>query len=248
MGDTTAIPEPPQVYDFSRLLPEIPKFEPRKISKPKTHQTTQSLSGNKLIRTWKSDIKRKTKRRNCTWRRHQKDISFTPQKIPTILDDRIFEKEQEKKREREEDKQIKSETDLQKLKDELDACEVPKEFEFYFGVLNKKFFYACQNLDLNEDNTSFIDFLSSDIGSQIFRENYFWDDTDHKTVDKYDFFTNKNVKHLFYRFNYFLLFRRQPILMVRHSKKNCPWNCDRGSTKQRLTILRWIFNSACGKR
>ena len=70
MGDITAIPEPPQVYDFSRLLPEIPKFEPRKICKPKTHQTTQSLSGNKLIRTWKSDIKRKTKRRNCTWRRH----------------------------------------------------------------------------------------------------------------------------------------------------------------------------------
>ena len=50
MGDTTAIPEPPQVYDFSRLLPEIPKFEPRKICKPKTHQTMQSLSGNKLIR------------------------------------------------------------------------------------------------------------------------------------------------------------------------------------------------------
>ena len=160
----------------------------------------------------------------------------------------IWKRARKKEREREEEKQIKSETDLQKLKDELDACEVPKEFEFYFGVLNKKFFYACQNLDLNEDNTSFIDFLSSDIGSQIFRENYFWDDTDHKTVYKYDFFTNKNVKHLFYRFNYFLLFRRQPILMERHSKKNCPWNCDRGSTKQRLTILRWIFNSACGKR
>ena len=78
-----------------------------------------------------------------------------------------------REREREEEEQIKSEIDLQKLKDELDACEVPKEFEFYFGVLNKKIFYACQNLDLNEDNTSFIDFLSSDIGSQIFRENYF---------------------------------------------------------------------------
>ena len=49
--------------------------------------------------------------------------------------------------------------------------EVPKELEFYFGGLNKNFFYACQNLGLNEDNTPFSDFLSYDIGSQIFREN-----------------------------------------------------------------------------
>ena len=117
-----------------------------------------------------------------------------------------------------------------------------------------------------EDNTSFIDFLSSDIGSHIFRENSLLihietgntcknksvfkfllsqqdetkqriqtalsysdifsnyirniiDDIDHKTVDKYDFFTNKNVKYLFYRFNNFLLFRSQPIRTVRHSKK-----------------------------
>ena len=49
--------------------------------------------------------------------------------------------------------------------------EVPKELEFYFGRLNKNIFYACQNLGLNEDNTSFIDFLSFDIGSQIFRGN-----------------------------------------------------------------------------
>ena len=194
MGDTTAIPEPPQVYDFSRLLPEIPKFEPRKICKPKTHQTTQSLSGNKLIRTWKSDIKRKTKRRNCTWRRH---FFYSTKNTNNFRWSDIWKRARKREREREEEEQIKSEIDLQKLKDELDACEVPKEFEFYFGVLNKKFFYACQNLDLNEDNTSFIDFLSSDIGSQIFRENYFWDDTDHKTVYKYDFFTNKNVKPSF---------------------------------------------------
>ena len=47
---------------------------------------------------------------------------------------------------REKEKQIKSEIDLQKLKDELDMGEVTKELEFYFGSLNKFFFYACQNL------------------------------------------------------------------------------------------------------
>ena len=149
--------------------------------------------------------------------------------------------------------------------------EVPKELEFYFGGLNKNFFYACQNLGLNEDNTPFSDFLSYDIGSQIFRENSlsilietgnvyfdgyntnqstyefllsqqdetkqkihtrlsysdtfsnyirnFLDDIDHETVEKYDFFTNKNVKYLFYRFNDFLIFRGQPMLTLRDSKK-----------------------------
>ena len=47
----------------------------------------------------------------------------------------------------------------------------------------------------------------------------FLDDIDHETVDKYNLFTNKNVKYLFYRLNDFLLFRDQPILMVRHLKK-----------------------------
>ena len=47
----------------------------------------------------------------------------------------------------------------------------------------------------------------------------FLDDIDHETVDKYDFFTNKTVAYLFNRFNDFLLFRGQPILTVRYSKK-----------------------------
>ena len=45
-------PQPPptinqssQINDFSTLSPEILKFELRKISKPKMHQTTQTLSG-----------------------------------------------------------------------------------------------------------------------------------------------------------------------------------------------------------
>ena len=61
----------------------------------------------------------------------------------------------------------------------------------------------------------------------------FLDDIDHETVDKYDFFKNKNVKYLFYRFNDFLLFTGQPIPTVRNSKKknNCRLNCDRGIAK-----------------
>ena len=39
-----------------------------------------------------------------------------------------------------EEEQIKFEMDLQKLKDELDAVEVLKELELYFGGLNKKNF------------------------------------------------------------------------------------------------------------
>ena len=89
------------------------------------------------------------------------DISFTLPKISTISDDWIFGKEQEKKREEEE--QIKSEIDLQKLEDELDAGEVPKKLEFYFGGLNKKIFHACQKLGVNEENTFFIDFESLEI-------------------------------------------------------------------------------------
>ena len=37
-------------------------------------------------------------------------------------------------------------------------------------------------------------------------------------MDKFDFFTNKNVKYLFYKFNDYLLFRNLPTVPVRHSK------------------------------
>ena len=43
---------------------------------------------------------------------------------------------------------------------------------------------------------------------------YFLDDIDAETVDKFDFFTNKDVKYLFYS----LLFNRQNTVLVRHSK------------------------------
>ena len=49
--------------------------------------------------------------------------------------------------------------------------QIPKESEFYFGGENENFFLMCLQLGLNKDNENFIDFLSSNIGSQIFREN-----------------------------------------------------------------------------
>ena len=150
LTNTLAIPESSQINDFSTLLPEIPKFELRKISKPKTYQTTQTLSGNKLVRELERVIEKEKPKEEIV---PYEDISFTLPKVSTTLDDWVCEKEQEKKREEEE--QIKSEIDLQKLKDECDVGEVPKELEFYFGGSNKKFFYASQNLGLNEDNTFF---------------------------------------------------------------------------------------------
>ena len=58
-----------------------------------------------------------------------------------------------------------------RLKDDIDAGKIPREIEFYFGGEIDNFFLMCSQLGLNKDNENFIDFLSSDIGSQIFMEN-----------------------------------------------------------------------------
>ena len=123
---------------------------------------------------------------------------------------------------------------------------------------------------MNREDSDFIEFLFSDIGSQIFRENllsihiemenifydnhntnesiydfllkqqdetktithatltyknsfpiylrYILDNIDGETVDKFDFFTNKNVKYLFYKFNDYLLFNGLNTVPIRHSK------------------------------
>ena len=47
---------------------------------------------------------------------------------------------------------------------------------------------------------------------------YILDIIDVETVDKFDFFTNKNVKSLFYKFNDYLLFNGLNTVAVRHSK------------------------------
>ena len=66
---------------------------------------------------------------------------------------------------------MNNEVDLTRLKDEIDSGDIPKEIEFYFGGPNQNFFLMCSSLNLNKENSDFIDFLSSDTGSQIFKEN-----------------------------------------------------------------------------
>ena len=71
------------------MLPEIPKFELRKVSKPKTHQTTQTLSGNKLVGELERVIEKEKPKEEIV---PDKDISFTLPKMSTILGDKISEK------------------------------------------------------------------------------------------------------------------------------------------------------------
>ena len=85
---------------------------------------------------------------------------------------RILRKKQKIKKKQ--DDEIKDEIDLNKLKEEIDAGEIPKEIEFYFGGPNQNFFIMYSRLNLNRENSDFIEFLSLDIGSQIFMENMFW--------------------------------------------------------------------------
>ena len=55
-----------------------------------------------------------------------------------ILDNEDFKVKQEMKKQK--DDEIKEEIDLTRLKDEIDAGEIPKETEFYFGRKNYNFF------------------------------------------------------------------------------------------------------------
>ena len=71
----------------------------------------QTLFGNKFIRELERVIEKGKPKEEIV---PDQDISFTLSKISTILDDWIFEKEQEKKREKEE--QIKSKIDLTKIR------------------------------------------------------------------------------------------------------------------------------------
>ena len=98
-----------------------------------------------------------------------KDIIFILPKLPAILDKDDFEQKQDIKKQ--EDNEMNNEVDLTRLKDEIDSGDIPKEIEFYFGGPNQNFFLMCSSLNLNKENSDFIDFLSSDTGSQIFKEN-----------------------------------------------------------------------------
>ena len=46
---------------------------------------------------------------------------------------------------------------------------------------------------------------------------YFLDDVDNETIEKFDFFANKNVKYLFYKFNDYLIFNGMNTVQVKQS-------------------------------
>ena len=81
----------------------------------------------------------------------------------------VGKKRQEIKKQQ--DGEINDETDLQRLNDEINSGEIPKEIEFCFEGPNQNFSLMCSNLNLSRENSDFIDFLSSDIGLQVLREN-----------------------------------------------------------------------------
>ena len=60
---------------------------------------------------------------------------------------------------------------MTRIKDGVDAGEILPKIEFYFGGENYNFSLVRSQLGLNKDNENFIDFLPSDIASQVFREN-----------------------------------------------------------------------------
>ena len=129
-------------------------------------KTTQTMSADHLIGELERVIEKEKPKEEIV---PDENIIFSLPKIPTILDNEDFEIKQEIKKQK--DDEINEEIDLTRLKDEIDTREIPKEIEIYFGRKNYNFFLLCLWLGLNKDNVNFIDFLSSDIGLQIYREN-----------------------------------------------------------------------------
>ena len=120
------------------------------------------MSGDRLIGEPKRVIEKEKPKEEIVL---DKNIIFSLPKIPTILGNKYFEMKKEIKKQK--DDKINEETDLTILKDEIDVREIPKEIELYFEGENSNFF----QLDLNKDNENFIEYLPSEIGSQICREN-----------------------------------------------------------------------------
>ena len=65
---------------------------------------------------------------------------------------------------------VKKQYQIDMLTDEIDQGCIPEILEFYFGGPNDSFF--AKILDLNPDeDTIFIQFLATDYGSQIMKQN-----------------------------------------------------------------------------
>ena len=66
---------------------------------------------------------------------------------------------------------IKGEHTFDKIKNKLDEGHVPPSFEFFHGDENEHFCPSCNILNLNENNSVFIDFICSEKGEQILNSN-----------------------------------------------------------------------------
>ena len=79
----------------------------------------------------------------------------------------IWQKEQEK----EQLENVKREYQIDILTDHIDSGQVPEILDFYFGGENKNFLEKINSLKPNQETAFFIDFLMTDFGSQLMKEN-----------------------------------------------------------------------------
>ena len=133
---------PPLLFQPIRQFyqPKTPSLPPQILTFKRENDaganTTKTLSGDFL----KGELEKIIEKENLE---PGEDIIFTSAKLPRILDNKDFKKKTKKKKKKKTRCEIKDEIDLNKSKEEIDAVEIPKEIEFYFGRPNQNFFIMC---------------------------------------------------------------------------------------------------------
>ena len=115
------IPPPPLQQFFHSPVPTQPGNITFQSKNGVAINTTETLSGDRLIGELKKVIGKDQPKENLV---PDEDIIFTLPKLPGILDNDYFEKKQEIKKQQ--GKEINDEIDLTRLKDEIDSGEIPK--------------------------------------------------------------------------------------------------------------------------
>ena len=77
----------------------------------------------------------------------------------------------EKQKNEAEHENFKKQYQIDTLRDEIDQGHILEILEFYFGGLDDSFFAKILDLDLDEDTMLFMQFLVTDYGSQIMKQN-----------------------------------------------------------------------------
>ena len=91
---------------------------------------------------------------------------------------------------------IKEEYNSDDIKNELDERPVPPSLEFFYGGENEHFWLSCDMLNLNKNNSAFINFIWSEKGEEILNSNSLSIHTE--TGDT--FYDNFNINENFYDF------------------------------------------------